>query len=119
MGSKSRKRMVALLAVPGVQLLDVSGPLDVCAETNAQAREEIYQLALVAPQAGPLRSSCGVRLMPDRLISEPVSERIDTILIAGCPNAAEMPADAATIDGLRRHAAKGRRVGSGCRCGRH
>src|ERR1700761_6722629 len=114
MGSKSRKRMVALLAVPGVQLLDISGPLDVFAEANAHAGETIYQLALVAPKAGPLRSSCGVRLLPDRLGSEPVNEKLDTILIAGCPRAAEVPADAGTIDWLRRHAPKARRFGSVC-----
>ena len=34
-----------ILAVPGVQLLDVSGPLDVFAEANQQRGREVYNCA--------------------------------------------------------------------------
>jgi transcriptional regulator GlxA family with amidase domain len=34
----SKTRAVAILALPGVQLLDVSGPMDVFAEANVQTR---------------------------------------------------------------------------------
>lgn len=113
MAAKSRRKTVALVALPGVQLLDVSGPLDVFAEANAQAGEPVYELSLVAPKAA-LRASSGVRLVPDRLIDDPMTEKIDTILIAGCPNAADVAADAKTIAWLRQHAPKARRYGSVC-----
>ena len=41
-------RTIAILALPGVQLLDVSGPLDVFAEANTQVGREIYRLRIVA-----------------------------------------------------------------------
>lgn len=35
--SRTSVRTIAILAVPGVQLLDVSGPLDVFAQANIEA----------------------------------------------------------------------------------
>ena len=64
-------RTFAILALPGVQLLDVSGPLDVFAEANVQARRELYRLLLVASKGGEIRSSSGTRLMPDQVIGAP------------------------------------------------
>lgn len=114
MAAKSRPKTIALVALPGVQLLDVSGPLDVFAEANAQAGKLFYELALLSPTAAPLRSSSGVRLVPDRAIGDAVPEKIDTILIAGCPNAVDVSADAKTLAWLRRHAPAARRFGSVC-----
>jgi transcriptional regulator GlxA family with amidase domain len=105
---------VAILAPPGVQLLDVSGPLDVFAETNVQARREVYRLLLVATKGGEIRSSSGTRLMPDRIIGAPLHHSIDTLLVAGCPNAAEMSPAPAVINWLRQVAPATRRYGSVC-----
>jgi transcriptional regulator GlxA family with amidase domain len=52
--------------------------------------------------------------MPDRIIDRGFQENIDTLLIAGCPNAADVPADGLVIDWLRRRAARTRRFGSVC-----
>lgn len=104
-----------MMALPGVQLLEVSGPLDVFAEANKQAGHAAYQLLVVATAPGPVRCSSGVQLMPDRIIDRDVEEPIDTLLVAGCPNAAEAPADGAVIDWLKRHAPIARRFGSVCR----
>ena len=49
-----------------MQLLDVSGPLDVFAEANVQSGNSSYALMVIAAEPGPIRSSSGVRLMPDR-----------------------------------------------------
>jgi transcriptional regulator GlxA family with amidase domain len=105
---------VAILAPPGVQLLDVSGPLDVFAETNVQARREVYRLLLVATKGGEIRSSSGTRLMPDQIIGAPLRHSIDTLLVAGCPNAAEISAAPAVINWLRQVAPATRRYGSVC-----
>lgn len=104
-----------MMALPGVQLLEVSGPLDVFAEANKQAGHAAYQLLVVAAAPGPIRSSSGVLLMPDRVIDRDIKEPIDTLLVAGCPNAGEAPADGAVVDWLRRHALTARRFGSVCR----
>jgi transcriptional regulator GlxA family with amidase domain len=105
---------VAILAMPGVQLLDVCGPLDVFAEANLQAGSEAYRLRLIATAPGELRSSSGTRLVPDEIIGARPGEPIDTLLVAGCPNAAETRPPAAVLDWLRRVAPRTRRYGSVC-----
>ena len=107
-------RAIAIVAMPGVQLLDVSGPLDVFAEANVQAQKNAYRLLIVAKNAGHIRSSSGVRLVPDLVIGDATEVRIDTLLVAGCPNAAEVPPDAAVVAWLRRIAPRARRYGSVC-----
>jgi transcriptional regulator GlxA family with amidase domain len=107
-------RTVAIVAVPGFQLLDVSGPLDVFAEANVQARRDVYRPLVVAKSMGHLRSSSGVRLVPDLVIGEAVELKIDTLLVAGCPNAAEVRPDIAVVEWLRRMAPRARRYGSVC-----
>ncbi|WP_407116383.1 GlxA family transcriptional regulator [Bradyrhizobium sp. LMG 9283] len=114
MSGKPRPRTVVIVALPGVQLLDVAGPLDVFAEANLQAGHQAYVLCVAGAEPGPIRSSSGVRLMPDRIIDRGFQESIDTLLIAGCPHAADMPADGVVIDWLRRRATRTRRFGSVC-----
>ncbi|MEW6435805.1 MAG: helix-turn-helix domain-containing protein [Pseudomonadota bacterium] len=107
-------RTIAILALPGVQLLDVSGPLDVFAEANAQAQKDIYRPLVVGVSLGAIRSSSGVRLMPDLVAGAPPAEKIHTLLVAGCPDIAERPADPALIAWLRAVAIGARRYGSVC-----
>lgn len=114
MSAKPNPRTVVIVALPGVQLLDVAGPLDVFAEANVQAGHPAYVLFVAGAEPGPIRSSSGVRLMPDRIIDRGFQESIDTLLIAGCPNAADVPADGVVIDWLRRRTSKTRRFGSVC-----
>jgi transcriptional regulator GlxA family with amidase domain len=114
MGAKPKSRTIVIIALPGVQLLDVAGPLDVFAEANVQAGHEAYVLFVAAAEPGPIRSSSGARLLPDRIIDRGFQESIDTLLIAGRPNAADVPADGVVTDWLRRRAARTRRYGSVC-----
>jgi transcriptional regulator GlxA family with amidase domain len=107
-------KTVAIVAMPGVQLLDVSGPLDVFAEANVQMRKEVYRLLVVAKAAGPIRSSSGARLVPDFVIGDAVDMKIDTLLVAGCPNAADAQPDRAVVEWLRGAAPRARRYGSVC-----
>jgi transcriptional regulator GlxA family with amidase domain len=109
-----KTRTVAILALSGVQLLDVSGPLDVFAEANVQSGEAAYALRLIAAEPGPIRSSSGVKLAPDRVIGVDADEALDTLLVAGCPNAADVPAGAKVVDWLRERAPMARRFGSVC-----
>jgi transcriptional regulator GlxA family with amidase domain len=106
-------KTIALLALPGVQLLDISGPLDVFAQANIEAGSELYALQVIACKRGPLISSSGVRLLPDRVAGES-DERVDTLLVAGAPNAADYAMPPATQAWLRSMAARARRYGSVC-----
>ena len=107
------QKTIVIVALPGVQLLDVSGPMDVFAEANTQAGYEVYRLLIAGREPGPILSSSGVRLMADGIIGRDFEEPIDTLLVAGCPKAAEIPADT-IVDWLRRRAWSARRFGSVC-----
>lgn len=111
---KMTTRTVAILAMPGVQLLDVSGPLDVFAEANVQAGSMAYRLIVGACTSGPLVSSSGLRLVPDFIVGADEDEPIDTLLVAGCPNATEITLPSDTLDWLNRAAINSRRFGSVC-----
>ncbi len=107
-------RTIAILAPPGVQLLDVSGPLDVFAEANVQTGKIVYRPLVVGTEAAPIRSSSGVRLMPDAVMGALHDEKIHTLLVAGCPDIADTAADPAMVAWLRDVTASARRYGSVC-----
>jgi transcriptional regulator GlxA family with amidase domain len=106
-------KTIAILALPGVQLLDVSGPLDVFAQANLEAGRTVYELQVIGCRRGPIDSSSGVRLLPDRVAGES-DERVDTLLVAGAPHAAELPISSANLSWLRSEATRARRFGSVC-----
>lgn len=107
-------RTIAILAMPGVQLLDVSGPLDVFAEANAQRGQPAYRLLVVAGAAGEVRSASGTRLVPDFVVGQVGDLAIDTLLVAGCPKAAQIDTPPAVLDWLRDTTPRTRRYGSVC-----
>ena len=111
---KTQPKAILILAMPGAQLLDVCGPLDVFAEANVQAGWDAYAPGVLAVAAGPVRCSSGVRLLPDHVIGEPASVAADTILVAGCPHLHEAAFDPAVLAWLRDAAASARRFGSVC-----
>jgi transcriptional regulator GlxA family with amidase domain len=71
-------KRIAVLAMPGVQLLDVSGPLDVFAEANVQARRATYELFVVSTER-EVRSSSGVRLVADLVIGSRSARKFETL----------------------------------------
>ncbi|HVJ51706.1 MAG TPA: GlxA family transcriptional regulator [Aliidongia sp.] len=86
-------RSIALAVFPGVQALDVAGPLDVFAETNGfVGRDEGYEITLVAAEAGPFRASNGMRMAPDCTF-DAAEERYDMVLVAGGPDLPTAPPD--------------------------
>src|SRR5262245_29645818 len=107
-------RTVTILAPPGVQLTDVSGPLDVFAEANAQAGRDAYRLEVVGTTAGPVRSSSGVRLVADRVVDAPGAGPPHTFLVAGAPGMAELRPPSRLLARLRAEAGRSRRYGSVC-----
>jgi transcriptional regulator GlxA family with amidase domain len=109
-----KRKIIAILVTPGVQLLDVSGPLDVFAEANVQAGTDSYQPRVVGSVPGAIRSSSGVRLMPDIVMGNNLSEKIDTLLVAVAPNITEASLDLRVINWLRKAAPTVRRYGSIC-----
>ena len=112
-------RGIAVLAYPGVQILDVTGPLEVFARAGAvavergQATVSPYRVEVLAPESGPMRSQSGVGLVADRAFRA-VAGGIDTLLVAGGQGTRDVMESAAALAWLRRMAPRVRRLGSVC-----
>jgi len=110
---------VALVAFPDVQVLDVTGPLEVFARTARWLREHgrrndlAYTTELLATQPGTMATSNGLRLVVDHRLRE-VRGRIDTLLVAGGIGTRAAMADRVLLQWLRRMAPRVRRLGSVC-----
>lgn len=109
-------RVVEVLAFPSVQLLDVSGPLQVFATANdlwTKAGDPApYAPRVVARGGTPVTASAGLQLATHPL--PPMKTALDTLLIAGGPGVHAAAADAVVTDWVRRRAAKARRTASVC-----
>src|SRR5262249_41065808 len=112
-------RHVALVAFPGVQVLDVTGPLEVFSQASrrlletTKRSEPAYTLEVVARRAGPTATSSGIRLLADRAVGE-VRGGVDTLLGAGGGGTIAGMKDELLLAWLRRMARRVRRLGSVC-----
>jgi transcriptional regulator GlxA family with amidase domain len=92
---------VAIAIHDGVQALDVAGPVDVFAETNAYiAPEDRYETVLVAAHRAPLRASNNMQMVAD-LNFEEASGGFDILLVAGGPTLPDAAPDPQLIEWLR------------------
>jgi len=106
-------KIIAMLALPNVQLLDISGPLDVFAQANVEAGHDFYTLLVVACISGPIRSSSGARLLADLVVSD-TALACDTLLVAGAPTAPRETPSQNVLTWLKATAKNARRYGSVC-----
>jgi transcriptional regulator GlxA family with amidase domain len=105
---------VAIAIFPGVQALDVAGPVDVFAEANRFIDSaEHYRVTLVAADAGTMRASNGMSLTADATFD---AERrsFDLALVAGGPALPEATPDERLLQWLRFASAHCGRYGSIC-----
>jgi transcriptional regulator GlxA family with amidase domain len=131
-------RRITVVAYPGVQILDVTGPHEVFAMANRLAvapppgsgltrplaAEPPYVVELVAGTAGgagtppTITASSGLRLGVDRLVDprrRTAADRdIDTVVVAGGEGTVDAVGDRALLDWLRAVAPHCRRVTSVC-----
>jgi transcriptional regulator GlxA family with amidase domain len=109
-------RVIDVLAYPGVQLLDVTGPVQVFASANdlsagaGGARHN--ELRVVAQGGKGATASAGVTFAagPHSKADEP----LDTLLIAGGPGVEAAIGDSVLVDWVRERAAQAHRVASVC-----
>jgi transcriptional regulator GlxA family with amidase domain len=103
-------RDIAVLIFPDFQLLDAAGPIAAFEEARSDTEPPAYRLRVIARDAGPVRSSSGVRL-----IAEPLSDdSIDTLIVAGGWGSREASACAQTLAYVRAAAGRVRRIASVC-----
>jgi transcriptional regulator GlxA family with amidase domain len=102
-------RRIAFVVFPGFQLLDAAGPI-AAFEIAGRYRADTYELAVLAPEAGPVASSSGVKMAAEALDDGP----IDTIVVAGGDGTRSLPQLAKIVAWLRVAAPRARRVTSVC-----
>jgi len=116
--SPNRVRVVDVLAYPGVQLLDVAGPLQVFASANdlvangRPAPVRPYELRVVARGGEGVTASSGLGLAVKPLSR--ADAPLDTLLIAGGPGVDAAAADPVLRRWIVQRAARARRVASVC-----
>jgi len=106
-------RRVVVVVYPEIQSLDVSGPVEVFSMSNREHDGDGYRIELVAATSEPVQSSSGLTFHVDGAIGD-VRGVIDTLVVAGGDGVAAAIFDDRLVDGVRRLAAKSRRVTSVC-----
>jgi transcriptional regulator GlxA family with amidase domain len=110
-----KRRTIALLAYDGFQLLDVTGPAAVFAAANGACGRKVYDVVVISPAGGAVRSDSDVTVST-RAIERMPASRVDTLLIAGAEETALRAAisERAVRGFVPRCATKARRFGSVC-----
>src|SRR3954451_9340002 len=105
-------RQVVVVAFPGVQSLDVTGPVEVF-HGAGRAAGGAYEVAVVTLDGGPVPATSGVMLGGGVALHEVGG--IDTLIVAGGEGSRPGVVDPALIEWLRRRAPPARRAGAGGR----
>ena len=109
-----------MLAFPNVQVLDVTGPLEVFSRSarwlrdNGHRKDLAYEIEIIGVKRGWFRTSSGLRLYAERAFSD-VSRGIDTLMIAGGFGVEAHRRNAALLRWIRQQATRARRLASICR----
>ena len=78
-------RRIGLVAFDRVQALDIVGPLDAFAAANelADGSRAAYELLVLAPHKGIVKTESGLRLVADAVLED--APALDTVVIPGGP----------------------------------
>jgi len=112
-------RRIVVAAFPDVQVLDVTGPLEVfgrtarCLVDRGDQPDLAYKVEIAGPRRGPLVTSSGFSLVADVAYSD-LTSGIDTLLVAGGRGAQAASRDRTLLACVRRMAPRVRRLGSVC-----
>jgi transcriptional regulator GlxA family with amidase domain len=106
-------RRVVVIVYPGIQTLDVSGPVEVFSTANRQSGRDLYRIEVAAATTEPVRGSSGLVLGVDAPIGE-IRGAVDTLMVAGGEGIREALGDRRLVAGVRRIARTARRVTSVC-----
>src|SRR5690242_4882273 len=105
-------RRVLVLAIDGVQSLDVMGPIETFCDANDQV-PGTYRIDVVGPAAdGQITMSNGLKLGVDPLPEPP--PRVDTLVVAGGEGVRRASNDPAIVDWVARASRRARRTTSIC-----
>jgi len=108
-------RRVWIVAFPGAQVLDVTGPWEVFALANRAGgtRAPRYAVSVVAPSAGAIATSGGLALVAQRTLAQATGP-VDTLIVAGGEGTRPHRRDGRLVRWITRAARRARRVASVC-----
>ncbi len=111
-------RQIAILIYPGVQSLDLTGPLEVFSGAQrlieATGRPDRgYEVHILAPGGQPLRCSSGLEITPQGALEES-GPKFDTVLVAGGVGRRGVEREEEILDWLKQASGRARRTASVC-----
>ncbi|MFI3186989.1 MAG: GlxA family transcriptional regulator [Methylococcaceae bacterium] len=112
-------RQVGIVVFPGVEIIDLTGPMEVFAFANVGLQrsgactELAYPMEVLAATPGPITTSCGLQIIANKAYSD-VHDSIDTLLIAGTPDVSCLLCDPALQDWVRAMVPRVKRLASVC-----
>lgn len=106
-------RDVVLVVFPGMQGLDLIGPVEVFAAANDEVDHTAYRLRVVAREPGSVSTSSGVTVLAEEAVAD-VRGRIDTLVVVGGDGTAQAASDDELVRQITRIATQSRRVTSVC-----
>jgi transcriptional regulator GlxA family with amidase domain len=111
---KASARRVAIIAFPGVTLLDISGPAQVFAELQEiELPSASYSLSYLSTAGGLVPTDVGM-MIDTAPIASVRSNQIDTLIIPGGPGIWKLRQDTALMNWIVETQPKARRVASVC-----
>jgi transcriptional regulator GlxA family with amidase domain len=84
----TRTRRIGFLVYPNIEIIDLCGPLDAFVYADYWARERKrpdelgYDVRVIAPKPGPVKTMCGVDIVATHGL-EDVTEGLDTLIVVG------------------------------------
>ncbi|MFE6101966.1 GlxA family transcriptional regulator [Streptomyces laurentii] len=109
-----RSRSVLVVLYDGVQTLDVTGPVEVfVGGARAAGRPGAYTIRTASLDGGPVRTSCGLRILPDTSLAEAVAGGPPHTLLVPGGHGSRTP-DPGLVAWLRTHGSAAERLVGVC-----
>lgn len=112
-------RRISIVAFPGVEVLDITGPFEVFAFASLHLqragliKDPVYLIEIVAEKPGAVTTMTGLQIFANRAFEE-ISDGIDTLVIPGCLDLQSMLKDVALLNWVTFMATRVRRLASVC-----
>lgn len=119
LAGEMKVRRIAFVAFDGMEIIDLTGPMDVFAYADQGLRlmglseDAVYPTQVLAKQPGPVTTGCGLRILADGAYGE-IRDDIDTLIILGTPNVKALFADPSLQDWVQAMSTRVRRLVAIC-----